>query len=348
MFDHSMQRRDFLKRSALTGAALGLGGSLPFVTLSRASAAGDEAELKIQIDWLVSNSQVGDVVAVQKKFYEEQGLKVTIIPGGPNSQTAPSVLSGQALLGEFSGLGQAMVASGNGLPVQVFACGYQTSPFGFISMPKSPIRKPQDMIGKKIAIQPTGRFVMDLIFMKNKIDPASVTVINAGSDVTPLLAGQVDCVTMFITNANALAALGPDYVTMTQHDAGVPSYANAYFASKDAIQKHSSIITRFLSATAKGWAFTHDNPDEAAAILAKAYPNLDAAQEKATMNKVKQVAFNADTKAEGWGTISPTRVAEMIELYKAGKRFDKVVPKVEDVVTFDFLKATAAARPKVG
>lgn len=345
-FSH-FHRRDFLKRSA-TAAAIGLGGGAPLVWLERASAAGDEAELKIQIDWLVSNSQVGDVVAVEKKFYEEQGLKVTIVPGGPNSQTAPSVLSGAALLGEFSGLGQAMVAVGNGLPVQVYACGYQTSPFGFISLPKSPIRKPQDMIGKKIAIQPTGRFVMDLLFMKNKIDPASVTVINAGSDVTPLLAGQVDCVTMFITNANALGALGPDYVTMTQHEAGVPSYANAYFATKDTIQKHSGIITKFLTATAKGWAWTHDNKDEAAAILAKAYPNLDAAQEKATMGKIMQVTFNEDTKKEGWATISPARVAEMIELYTAGKRFDKTVPKVEDVVTFDILKATAAARPKFG
>ena len=318
------------------------------VFLGRSSAAADEVELNVQIDFLITNSQIGDIVAVERGFYRDVGLKVNLIPGGPNAQTVPSVLSGRALTGVFSGLGQALVAVASGLPVEVFACGYQTSPFAFVSLPRAPIRKPQDMVGKKIAIQPTGRFVMDLLFMKNKIDPASVTVISAGSDITPLMTGQVDCVTMFTTNANALAALGPDYITMTQADAGVPSYANAYFAPKPVVAERKDLLMRYIAATAKGWGWTHDNPDAAAEILAKAYPNLDAKQEKSTTGKVLAAAFTAETAKEGWGTVSRERVAEMIDLYKAGGRFTKDVPRVEDVVTFDILNATAAARPKFG
>jgi NitT/TauT family transport system substrate-binding protein len=340
----SVKRRAFLARSAaVAGASLPLG-----VFLGRSSAAADETELNVQIDFLITNSQIGDIVAVERGFYRDQGLKVTLIPGGPNSQTVPSVLSGRALTGVFSGLGQAMVAVASGLPVEVFACGYQTSPFAFVSLPRAPIRTPQDMVGKKIAIQPTGRFVMDLVFMKNKIDPASVTVISAGADITPLMTGQVDCVTMFTTNANALAALGPDYITMTQSDAGVPSYANAYFAPKTVMAEKKDLLTRYLSATAKGWTWTHDNPEAAADILAKAYPNLDAKQEKSTIGKVLGATYNADTAKEGWGTISRARVGEMIDLYKAGGRFPKTVPTVDEVVTFDILNATAAARPKFG
>jgi NitT/TauT family transport system substrate-binding protein len=341
-----VNRRQFLSRSAQVG--LGLSALPASVFVARSSAAADEAELNVQIDFLITNSQLGDIVAVERGFYKDKGLNVKLIPGGPNAQTVPSVLSGRALTGVFSGLGQALVAVASGLPVQVFACGYQTSPFAFVSLPRSPIRTPKDMIGKKIAIQPTGRFVMDLLFMKNKIEPASVTVISAGSDITPLMTGQVDCVTMFTTNANALAALGPDYITMTQADAGVPSYANAYFAPKSVLPKNKDLVTRYLSATAKGWAWTHDNPEAAADILAKAYPNLDAKQEKSTVGKVLGAAFDAETAKNGWGTVSADRVAEMIALYKAGGRFTKDVPEVKDVVTFDFLDATAADRPKYG
>ena len=59
------------------------------------------------------------------------------------------------------------------------------------------------MVGKRIGIQPTARYVLDAILLKNGIDPASLTITNIGFDMTPLKTGQVDAVTGWITTGSA-------------------------------------------------------------------------------------------------------------------------------------------------
>ncbi|QCI67497.1 ABC transporter substrate-binding protein [Phreatobacter stygius] len=111
-------RRDLLRSSAavLTGlggslAGLGLGGGLAAVGPADAQGL---TTLKVQYDWLMSNGQIGDVVAAKKGFFAEEGLNVSFVPGGPNAQTVPPVLTGQALVGQLSGTSQALMAYGAG------------------------------------------------------------------------------------------------------------------------------------------------------------------------------------------------------------------------------------------
>ncbi|WP_239521535.1 ABC transporter substrate-binding protein, partial [Stenotrophomonas maltophilia] len=79
------------------------------------------------------------------------------------------MLTGQALVGQLSGTSQALMAYGAGRPVKMFACGYQYSPYAFISLPRAPIRIPSDFVGKTVAVQPTGRFILDLILAQHRI-----------------------------------------------------------------------------------------------------------------------------------------------------------------------------------
>src|SRR3954469_18905919 len=89
-----LHRRAFLK----SAAAFGAGGA--FVSFGAPAFAG--TAVRIQYDWLIGNAQVGDVVAQNKGFFKEEGLDVTFGPGGPNAQTVPPVLSGQAQMGQLS------------------------------------------------------------------------------------------------------------------------------------------------------------------------------------------------------------------------------------------------------
>src|SRR4051812_19334024 len=96
-------RRTFLKAAAATtvGTALVSFGS---------AHADDVTPLRIQYDWLIGNGQLGDIVAQQKGFFKDEGLEVMFGPGGPNAQTVPPVLAGQAQLGELSSTAQFLTA----------------------------------------------------------------------------------------------------------------------------------------------------------------------------------------------------------------------------------------------
>jgi NitT/TauT family transport system substrate-binding protein len=338
--NHSTRRR-FLKHSALGLAAAGTG-----LSLFAPQRAGAAAKVVIKYDWLMSNGQIGDVVAAKQGFFQAEGLDVEFSPGGPNSATVPPVVTGQALMGQFSDSAQLLLARSSGVPVKILACGFRMAPFAFYSLPKAPIRTVSDMIGKRIGIQPTARFVLDAILEKNQIDPAKLTITNIGFDMTPLTTGQVDAVTGWITNTQALAAIGPERIDLMMKDTGLPSYANVYFATDDALAGSSEDIAKVMRAIAKGWAWTHDHPEEAVKLTVEAYPQLDLAVELQTVPRILQLSFDADTAKNGWGSFDPAAVQEQISIYDKVGQFKSGAPKLEDCITTKILEMTAGERPK--
>lgn len=336
----------WVDRRGFTGAGLAiLGGAVVSVRPHMARA---QTPVTIQLDWLMSNGQIGDVVALEKGFYAQEGLDVTFQPGGPNAQTVPPVASGLAQLGQFSDTGQASIARGNGIPLQVMACGYRSTPFAYYSLPRAPIRAVPDMVGKRIGTQPTARFVLDILLKKYGIDPAQLEIVMIGFDMAPLVTGQVDAVSGWITNTAALSVIGPDRIDLMMQDAGLPTMANAYFAMEDTVRNDPETLAKFLRASARGWEWSYNNRPESIDILCDAFPNLDRAIEKQTVDTVMKLSFDAETKVNGWGWFDIARIAEQIRLFDEVGQYEQGAPKAEALMTTAILDLTADARPKLG
>ncbi len=338
---NNLDRRRFLTAAtaAATGSAL--------VSFSTASADGRTA-VRVQYDWLMGNGQLGDVVALKKGFFAEQGLDVAFGPGGPNAQTVPPVLSGQALIGQLSSTAQFFTAYEAGRPLKLFASGFRYSPYAYISLPRSPIRTPADLVGKTIAINPNGRYLLDLIIAKNNLDRSSVKVVTMGADMTPLVAGQVDAVSGFLTNTKALSILGPDIVTLLPANTGVPNYANSYFTAADAYQGQKQDLARFIRGVAKGWSWAFENRRAAVDILCDAYPALDRDIEYKTVDLVMSLSFDETTRQYGWGWHTREKLSTQIDLFKEIGKFPNKVPVIDECVTWEILEMTDAARARLG
>ncbi|MBP1860327.1 ABC transporter substrate-binding protein [Rhizobium herbae] len=340
----NLDRRTVLKGGAyaLAAATAGIG----IFTPNNSNA--DTAKVVIKYDWLMSNGQIGDIVAATQGLFQAEGLDVEFSPGGPNSATVPPVVTGQAQAGQFSDSAQLLLARASGVPIKIFACGFRMAPFAFYSVPKAPIRTVHDMVGKRIGIQPTARYVLDAILLKNNIDPSSLTITNIGFDMTPLTTGQVDAVTGWITNTQALSVIGPDRIDLMMKDTGLPSYANVYFATDDALQNHSDTLAKTLRAIAKGWAWTYEHPEEAVKLAVKAYPQLDLVVELKTAPRILSLSFDAMTGKDGWGAFDPAAIGEQISVYDKIGQFKSGAPKLEDCYSTEILEMTAADRPKIG
>ncbi len=189
-------------------------------------------------------------------------------------------------------------------------------------------------------------FVLDAILNKNKIDPSSLAVTNIGFDMTPLVTGQVDAVTGWITNAKALSVIGPDRIDLPMKDTGLPSYANVYFATDEALGHDAETLAKALRAIAKGWAWTHDHPEDAANLTVDAYPQLDRDVELKTVPRILALSFDAATQDKGWGTFDPAALQEQIAAYDRIGQFKGGAPRLEDCCTDAILTMTAGERPK--
>ena len=200
------------------------------------------------------------------------------------------------------------------------------------------------MVGKKIGTQSTAFVLLRALLAKNKIDEKSMTIIPIGSDMTPLLTGQVDTITGWQTNTTALKPLGADRVDLRLWDTGVRLYALPYYATNDMIQKQPETLVRFLRATARGWAYANKNRDAAADMLIKEYPNLNRADEREAVDSLMSYAYNANTNANGWGAMDRAVWQDQITQYADLGQFTKRVPKIDEVITMDILNATREYR----
>jgi NitT/TauT family transport system substrate-binding protein len=76
------------------------------------------------------------------------------------------------------------------------------------------------------------------------------------------------------------------------------------------------------------------------------YPTLTRVDARVALDVMLQYAFTDSTRAGGWGTMDPAIWKDQITTYSDLKQFTAKTPKVDDVMTLDILKATAAARMK--
>jgi NitT/TauT family transport system substrate-binding protein len=342
MTSQHLGRRDAIRVAG--GAAAGIGATMVGI---EAGAQG-KAVVNLQLGWLLSGNQLGEVAAKHMGFYDQEGLELRFQAGGPSIDGVAIVASGRFEVGQVSSSPSLMLAVSQDLPIRCFAVGAQQHPFTYFSMKRNPIREPKDFVGKKIATQATAVILLKALLAKNKIAEKDVQVITMGADMSPVLTGQADAVTGWLTNTSALKPLGAERVELRLWDAGVRLYAQPYYATVDTITKKADMLAKFVRATGKGWEWAAGNREKAVDFLVKEFPNLNRQDEIEAADVMLKYAFNENTRANGWGTMDPAIWKEQIDLYAELGQFSKRVPKVEEVMTLDILNATGNARPKIG
>lgn len=343
-----MTRLKINRRQMLTHGAGAIAAFAGGIQLVLPAHAGDAAKVVIKYDWLMSNGQIGDIIAAEKGFFSEAGLEVEFSPGGPNSATVPPVVSGDALLGQFSDGAQLFNARAGGVPVKIIAAGFRTGPYAFTSKPSMPLRSVDDLRGMKIGIQPTARFIIDAIAAKNNIPIEELTIVNVGFDKGPLVNGDVDAIGGWITNTQALSIVGDDRIDLLVSDLGLDGYSEVYFATDTAIADHSDTLAAFIGAVAKGWGWVYDNPEEAVKIMVGAVDGLDLGWELKTIDLILKLSFDANTASSGWGTFDPASIEAQIALFDKIGQYPDGRPDLADVQTTKILEMTADKRPKLG
>jgi NitT/TauT family transport system substrate-binding protein len=339
-----ISRRGVLKAGAGLAGAL----ALPTIVTSRGMAAGGTQTVNMQLGWIPTGQQLGEVVAKRLGYFEEEKINFAIQPGGPSIDGIAIVASGRYELGQYSSSPSLMLAASQGIPVTCFAVGAQQHPFAFFSLPKDPIKTPQDMIGKKIGVQATAQILLTALLKRHNIPEDKVEKVIVGSDMTPLITGQVDAISGWDTNAAQLRVLGPDFISMRLWDQGIRLYGLVYYATHDTLHNKAEMLAGFLRAAGKGWAYAKANPEKAVELLIQEYPNLIKKDELEAAPIMLSYEFTASTKEHGWASFDEAVWQEQIDAYDALGQFRAGKPKLDSVETTAILDMTADARPKIG
>ena len=340
----SCSRRQLLRRAVLAGLALGSGHLL--ARLPRPASAQDLAALTMQFGWFLNSQAAGEFVAIAKGFYREAGIDLRLRPGGPAIDPVQAVAGGATTFGDVASIGVLLNARSQGLPVRAFGTVLQRHPFAFFFWKQSGIRTPRDFEGRKIGIQPTARPLLEAVLRKHGVPRDRVSVLFVGGDIAPLINRQVDVITGWVIDRLPQFeqhGLGPQVDHFLLWNLGIRMYAYTYFATDDVLRDRKEVLARFLAASARGWLYARDNPEEAIDIVLRSTTGLSRTLELTTLQNMRPYFTSAATRQHGWGYMDPRVWAELSDTYLALEQMPRAV-KPDEVMTNDLVQMARTPR----
>ncbi|EFO29927.1 ABC transporter, periplasmic [Roseibium sp. TrichSKD4] len=242
-----------------------------------AGAANAADELTLQLKWVTQGQFAGYYVAADKGFYEEEGLDVTIKPGGPDI-APPQVIAGGGADVIVDWMPSALASREKGVPLVNIAQPFQKSGMMLTCRKDTGITSPEDFRGKTLGVWFFGNEYPFLSWMSQLGIPTDgsdngVTVLKQGFNVDPLLQKQADCISTMTYNEywQVIDAGIPadELVVFKYEDQGVATLEDGLYVVESSLEDPAMVdkLARFVRASMKGWSYAAENPEEAADIV---------------------------------------------------------------------------------
>jgi NitT/TauT family transport system substrate-binding protein len=252
-----------------------LSSALFAALLAGGAQAADDVTL--QLKWVTQAQFAGYYVAQAKGFYEEEGLNVTILPGGPDIAPTQVVAGGGADV-VIDWMPSALAAREKGLPLVNIAQPFKSSGMMLTCLKETGITAPEDFKGKVLGVWFFGNEYPFLSWMSQLGIPTTggadgVEVLKQGFNVDPLLQKQAACISTMTYNEYWQvidAGIAEDQlVTFKYQDMGVATMEDGLYVLEDKLADPAfeDKMVRFVRASMKGWKWAEENPDEAAMIV---------------------------------------------------------------------------------
>ena len=237
-------------------------------------------KLTLQLKWVAQGQFGGYFVAKDKGFYEEEGLDVTIKPGGPDIAPEQVIAGGGADV-IVDWMGGALVAREKGVPLTNIAQPFAKSGLELICPKDGPVKTEADFKGKTLGVWFFGNEYpfyawMNKLGISTEGGPNGVKVLKQSFDVQPLIQHQADCIHVMTYNEyGQLLDAGfkaDDLLVFNYSKLGQNMLEDGLYVQQSKLKDPAfqDKMVRFVRASMKGWHYAVEHPDEAAEITVDA------------------------------------------------------------------------------
>ena len=230
-----------------------------------------EERVELQLKWKHAFQFAGYYMALEKGYYEEEGLNVRIIEGSPEHSPLSHILKGPANYAVTDS--GALVARSRDLPVKAVAVIFQHSPLALAVLKESGIHSFSDLAGKRVMMQ---RDHMDASILaaiyKSGLKEADFERVDTSFNIQDLIDKKVDAFSVYTTDQpHQLKEKGVKYQILHPHQSEIDFYGDILITSDLEAEAYPERVEAMRRASLKGWIYALDHIDEAIALIKMKY-----------------------------------------------------------------------------
>ena len=292
-------------------------------------------DVTLQLKWVTQAQFGGYYVAQAMGYYKDEGLNVTIKPGGPDIAPEQVIAGGGADV-IVDWMPAALAAREKGLALVNIAQPFKSSGMMLTCLADSGIKEPKDFADKTLGVWFYGNEYPFLSWMNKlglKTDGSAdgVTVLKQGFNVDPLLQKQAACISTMTYNEYWQvidAGITPEQlVTFKYQDMGVATLEDGLYVMQDKLADPAfeETMVKFVRASMKGWKYAEEHSDEAAMIVLE----NDQTGAQTEKHQKRMMAEVAKLTAGSNGALDPADFDRTVATLMGGGS-DPVITKMPD------------------
>lgn len=237
-------------------------------------------KVKVVLDWTPNTNHTGLYVARDKGYFKEQGLDVEIIQPGQDGADKMVASGGAEFgVGYQESLTMARIA---GLPLVSVAAVIQHNTSGFASPAAKGIDSPKKFEGKTYGGwgAPVEEAVIGSLMQEENADVSKVKMLSIGdTDFFTAVKRDIDFAWIYYAWTGVEAELRGEKLNMvylTDYSDKLDYYTPLLETNEKMIAEKPEIVKAFVAGAAQGYQYAIDHPEDAAEVLIKAEPDLNA------------------------------------------------------------------------
>ena len=273
--------------------------------------------VSLQLQWVTQAQFAGYYVALDKGWYREAGIDLTIKSGGPDLLPVDLVVAGASDFGTTL-LADLTVAIQKGKQVISIAQIQQRNGLLLVARNSSGIKRPEDFVGKKVGIWlGSWEAQFNALLTKQGIDSEAVDVVSQGWSMEPFLRGDLQVASAMIYNEYHVlleAGIKPEELRIIDYaDYGLDFPGDVLFTSRKMVEQSPELCTRMLRASLRGLRYAVAHPEEAADIVLK-YDRSGVQTKKHQLWMMREIAKLVHVPGQQLGYTDEATMQRMIDV----------------------------------
>jgi NitT/TauT family transport system substrate-binding protein len=293
-------------------------GVLAALLLAAPAAAQDRVTLRL--NWLLYGFHSPFHLGVERGYYREAGIDLTIGEGQGSARAVQLVAAGSDTFGLSDG---ASIINGvaRGAPVQAVMGIMNRSPFAVIVRADAGVRRIQDLAGRTIAATTgeAGLVMFPALLRANGMAPDSVRFLRvdgAGKLVATLENRTIGMLGGVENQSLILPQRGVPVVNLLYADLGANTMGLAIHATRDTLSRNPDMVRRFIRATQRSFEAGEREPEAAIAAVMRVKADMDRALSLAQLRAGLPLMRSPRGQERPIGWMAPEDWAETLALMK--------------------------------